>query len=277
MVADLHADMAAARAPASTSRHAASMSCSGTCASAFRRRGSRRAELEHAIVHARRPRRGARGLPRIAEHHRRRAHELHVDARPRPSSASARRGSHRGASTGRKRSSPTMMWPLPSPWSASHGARASAAAASSRAMRGKTCAWMSMRRVMRSPGAAALPGCTAPQARALAQRRIAVELREQRRQVAHDALQLHLDAMNAARGTARQYHSNASTSAGRPAVLDHEADAAGSGRCGEWRTCGGSRKMSPARIGTSRGRPSSMIRSTMSPLSWKKNSSSGSS
>jgi hypothetical protein len=41
----------------------------------------RRAELDHAVVHALAPRRRLCGIPCIAEHDRRRAHELHVDAR----------------------------------------------------------------------------------------------------------------------------------------------------------------------------------------------------
>ena len=51
----------------------------------------------------------------------------------------------------------------------------------------------------------------------------------------------------------------------------------GTGRCGEWRTWAGSRNTSPSRIGMSRGAPSSQMRRTMSPRSWWKNSSHGSS
>ena len=41
----------------------------------------RRTELDHAVVHAIAPGRGFRGVPRVAEHDRRRTHELDVDAR----------------------------------------------------------------------------------------------------------------------------------------------------------------------------------------------------
>ena len=74
-----------------------------------------------------------------------------------------------------------------------------------------------------------------------------------------------------------QYHSKASTMpAGRCRSITRPTEP-GTGRWGEWRTWGGRRKISPSRMGMSRGPPSSHTRRTMSPWSWWKNSSHGSS
>ena len=40
------------------------------------------------------------------------------------------------------------------------------------------------------------------------------------------------------------------------------------GRCGEWGVSGGSRKISPSRMGTSTRFPACSVRSTMSPSTW---------
>src|SRR6185436_6698745 len=73
-----------------------------------------------------------------------------------------------------------------------------------------------------------------------------------------------------------QYHSKpSSTSLGR--TFSTTMPTVPAGRCGEWRQRPGISRISPSRIGTSRGFPFSRMRSTMSPRSWKKNSSYGSS
>src|SRR6267378_7800413 len=100
-----------------------------------------------------------------------------------------------------------------------------------------------------------------------AQRVARIKALEERRQVAHDALQLHFHAVQEVVALLAVPLEAVLTPSGRVRSITRQTLPA-SGRCGEWRRCGGIRKIAPSFSSNRPGFPFSMISRWALPFTW---------